>query len=92
MTMNANSSLSTYGQLPESLACAEQVDGLYTQVNDAANRWWGKSGGVVSDITVDPFNTDGSYRIRVMYMGFAVYFPDLEAADGWIERMEAVRV
>jgi hypothetical protein len=61
-------------------------------VNDAANRWWGKSGGVVGDITVDPFNTDGSYRIRVIYMGFTVYFPDLETADGWIERMEAVRV
>jgi hypothetical protein len=91
MTMNANSSLDTYGQLPETLACAEQVDGLYRDVNDAARRWWDKSGGVVGDIAVEPFNTDGSYRICVTYMGFKVYFADLDAADGWIERMEAAR-
>jgi hypothetical protein len=92
MTMNANSSLATYGQLPESLACQEQVDGLYRDVDDFAVRWWKKSHGVVGDITVDDFRTDGSYRIRVLYMGFTVYFPDLDAADGWLERMEAVRV
>jgi hypothetical protein len=91
MTMNANSSLNTYGQLPESLACAEQVDGLYREVNAAAIRWWDASGGVVGDITVEPFNTDGSYRVCVVYWGFKVYFPDLAAADSWIERMEAAR-
>ena len=91
MTMNANSSLNTYGQLPESFASAEQVDGLYAQVNTAAIRWWDASGGVVGDITVEPFNTDGSHRICVVYRGFKVYFPDLVAADGWVERMEAAR-
>lgn len=91
MTMNANSSLNTYGQLPESLACAEQIDGLYRDVNDAAIRWYDKSGGVVGDITVEPFNTDGSYRICVIYMGFKVYFADLGDADTWIERMESAR-
>lgn len=93
MTMNANSSLATYGQLPESFACQEQVDGLYRDVNDAANYWYDKSGGVVSDIVVDPFNTvDGSYRICVTYFGFNVYFPDLGEAGHWIERMESARI
>lgn len=91
MTMNADSSLATYGQLPESFASQEQVDGLYAQVNAAAIRWWEKSNGVVADITVDDFGTDGSYRIRVVYMGFTLYFPDLGEADHWIERMEAAR-
>lgn len=91
MTMNANSSLATYGQMPESFASQEQVDGLYRDVNDAARRWWDASGGVVGDITVEPFNTDGSYRICVVYMGFKVHFPDLGVADTWIERMEAAR-
>lgn len=92
MTMNANSSLATYGQLPESFASQERVDGLYREVNDAAILWWDASGGVVGDIMVDEFHTDGSYLIRVVYMGFTLYFPDLVAADGWIERMEFARV
>lgn len=91
MTMNANGLLATYGQLPESLACQEQVDGLYRDVEVAAARWWGASNGVVSDIAVEDFGTDGSYRIKVVYMGFTVYFSDLSAADEWVERMEAVR-
>lgn len=87
MIMNANSSLATYGQLPESLACAEQVDGLYDRVNRLARYWWEESNGLVRDITVDEFHTDGRYRIAVDFDGTHVYFPDEEAADGWVERM-----
>ncbi len=92
MTMNANSSLATYGQLPWSLACAEQVEGLYADVNEFACRWYESSGGVVGDVVVDDFSTsEGSYRIEVTYMGFKVYFPDLGAAGEWLERMEDAR-
>jgi hypothetical protein len=90
--MNANSSLNTYGQLPESYASQSQVDGLYAEVNDAARRWWDQSSGVVGDITVEDFGTDGSYRIAVTYMGFKVHFPTLGDAGEWLERMEDVRV
>lgn len=90
MVMNANSSLATYGQLPESLACAEQVDGLYRRVNDMAAYWWVASAGLVRDVTVSEFHTDGRYRIAVDFDGTVAEFPDEEAAGGWIERMGAL--
>lgn len=87
MTMNANSSLATYGQLPETLACAEQVEGLHSRVAEMAARWWKDSDGFIRDITVGDFHTDGQYRIVVDFGGTPVTMPNEVAADNWIERM-----
>ena len=87
--MNADSSLATYGQLPESLACEEQVHGLRDRVNRLARYWWEESNGLVRDITVSEFQTDGRYRIAVDFDGTVVEFPNEDTADGWVERMVA---
>ena len=89
MTMNANSSLATYGQLPEEswMEPIVQKEDLFSRVAVMRDSWWRDSDGLVRDITVDEFHTDGRYRIAVDFDGTVVYFPDEDAAAGWIERM-----